>query len=165
MISPISSTVYKLYFDAFGSCVYLLKLDKNILIDTSSKDNKEELIADLRGVGLNPEDIDFVLLTHSHWDHNGNIDIFKNAKLYNKDNIENLKSEGLNDFRIIHTPGHTKDSICFLYKDILFSGDTIFEDGNIGRTDFKESQPEKMQESLDKLKKIKYNILCAGHDC
>jgi glyoxylase-like metal-dependent hydrolase (beta-lactamase superfamily II) len=163
MIREVSKNVYKLYFDAFGSCVYVLKLDKNILVDTSSKENKNELISDLNQIGLKPEDIQIILLTHTHWDHNGNIGLFKNAKVYKKDNIEQLKNENLDDFKIIDTPGHTKDSICFLYKDILFSGDTIFDEGGIGRTDLAESQPEKMRGSLNKLKKIKYNILCAGH--
>jgi hydroxyacylglutathione hydrolase len=163
MISPISKNVYKLYFDTFGSCAYLLKLSKNILIDTSSKDNGEELIHDLKEAGLKPEEINIILLTHSHWDHTGNVDLFKNAKIYKKENIERLKDEGLTDFQVIQTPGHTKDSICFLYKDILFSGDTLFEDGNIGRTDFPESQPEKMEDSLNKLNKMKYSVICAGH--
>ncbi len=37
--------------------------------------------------------------------------------------------------RIIHTPGHTRGSICVLYEDTLFSGDTLFE-CSVGRTDF-----------------------------
>lgn len=40
-------------------------------------------------------------------------------------------------FRVIHTPGHTKGSVCFYFEDekLLLSGDTLFRDG-IGRTDF-----------------------------
>lgn len=38
-------------------------------------------------------------------------------------------------FRIIHTPGHTEGSCCFLTEDTLFSGDTLFKN-SIGRTDF-----------------------------
>ena len=44
-------------------------------------------------------------------------------------------SFGEDIFRIIHTPGHTEGSCCFLTEDTLFSGDTLFKN-SIGRTDF-----------------------------
>jgi len=158
MISQISKNVFQLHFDAFGSTVYVLKLEKNILIDTSSEDNRKELLKDLSTLKLSPEDINIVILTHNHWDHTGNLNLFKNAKIINNKNLNQLPEI----IKPIKTPGHTQDSLCFLYKDLLFSGDTIFFNG-MGRTDLPESQPEKMQESLEKLKKIKYKILCPGH--
>ena len=45
----------------------------------------------------------------------------------------------------------------------LFSGDTIFHNG-IGRTDLPNSQPEKMAESLEKIKKLNIKTLCPGHN-
>ena len=36
--------------------------------------------------------------------------------------------------RVIHTPGHTKGSLCLLVNKYLVSGDTLFEQ-SIGRTD------------------------------
>jgi len=36
--------------------------------------------------------------------------------------------------RILHTPGHTADSICLLVGDALFTGDTLFV-GKVGGTD------------------------------
>ena len=160
MIKQIKENVFQLRFKQFGSCVYLLKLkNKNIVIDTSSRENREELLADLQQLKIKPEKVNIILLTHNHYDHNGNLELFANAEVYNFKNIEKLKVNGV---KVIYTPGHTYDSICFLYKDILFSGDTLFH-GGIGRTDLQESQPEKMSESLEKLKKIKYKILCSGH--
>ncbi len=41
------------------------------------------------------------------------------------------------DIRVLHTPGHTKGSVCYYLADegFLMSGDTLFC-GSIGRTDF-----------------------------
>jgi len=161
MIEKIKPNLFKLKFQEFGSKVYLLNLqDKLILIDTSSKENEQELIENLSTLNIVPKDISLVILTHSHWDHIGNLELFKKAKMIDSKNFKELK---MPELRIILTPGHTKDSLCVLYKEVLFSGDTIFEDEGIGRTDLPESEPEKMKESLEKLKKINYEILCSGH--
>ncbi len=161
MISEISKNVFQLYFDTFGSVVYVLKLNnQNILIDTSSKENKPELLEDLKQLNLEPEEINIIILTHSHWDHTGNIDLFKKAKIITADkNLSELPKE----LKPIKTPGHSQDSLCFLYKDILFSGDTIFHEEGRGRTDLDGGNEKQIQESINKLKTIKYNILCPGH--
>jgi len=159
MISKISENVFQLYFDTFGSTVYVLKLEKNILIDTSSEDNRKELIKDLNELKLNSKDINMIILTHSHPDHTGNLELFKNAEIINSKNLNQLPKI----IKPIKTSGHTKDSVCFLYKDILFSGDTIFHEEGRGRTDLPGGSEKQIQKSIEKLKKIEYNILCPGH--
>lgn len=66
---------------------------------------------------------------------------------------------------VIHTPGHTVGCICLYEKNskTLFSGDTVFSDGGIGRSDFKISAPEKMTASIDILTKLDVENLCPGH--
>ncbi len=45
-----------------------------------------------------------------------------------------ILSLGGENFQVLHTPGHTSDSVCFYDGNILLSGDTLFL-GSIGRTD------------------------------
>lgn len=70
-------------------------------------------------------------------------------------------SEG--NIKVIETPGHTLGSVCYLFENYLFAGDTLFN-GSIGRTDFPESDHSLMVESLKKLKKLDDEIyVLSGH--
>ncbi len=161
MITKIKDNVFQLSFNEFGSCIYLIKIkNQYILVDTSSKENKKELVKDLQELKTKPEEINVVLLTHNHWDHTGNLELFTKAKVYDANNIKKMP---IKEIKIIKTPGHSKDSLCFLYEDILFSGDTIFYNGGRGRTDLPGGSEPAILESIEKLKKIKYKILCPGH--
>lgn len=59
-------------------------------------------------------------------------------------------------FRVIHTPGHTRGSVCYLLEDaagkpeLLFSGDTLFR-GSVGRSDLPTGDPLTLEGSLEKL--------------
>ena len=164
MINSIKPNIYQLHFKEFGSCVYVLKNKFTILIDTSSASAKEELLNDLKTLKIPPEKVNVVILTHNHYDHIENLNLFKNAKIYRAEELnENSKISEIPKMKIIETPGHTPESKCFLYQDILFSGDTIFHQGGVGRTDFPGGSEEKIIHSLKKLKRIKFKILCPGH--
>nr|WP_263315225.1 MBL fold metallo-hydrolase [Methanothermococcus thermolithotrophicus] len=76
---------------ASSSVTYIGTKKHNIIVDTSSKDNRELIIEELKKLGLKPADIDIVINTHSHHDHVGNNDLFNNAEFINYSNIENLK--------------------------------------------------------------------------
>ncbi|WP_020501355.1 MBL fold metallo-hydrolase [Sciscionella marina] len=49
--------------------------------------------------------------------------------------------------RLLHTPGHTPGSQCFLLEDRIIAGDTLFLEG-CGRTDFPGGNAEEMYHSL-----------------
>ena len=70
---------------------------------------------------------------------------------------------GNSEIKVMHTPGHTPGSVCYLCGEDMFSGDTLFA-GSIGRTDFWGGNMTKMRESLCKLKSIAehYNVY-SGH--
>lgn len=54
----------------------------------------------------------------------------------------------------LHTPGHTKDSMCLVASDRVFTGDTLLI-GATGRTDLPTGDPEDLYESLfNKLLKL-----------
>ena len=57
---------------------------------------------------------------------------------------------GAIDVRLLHTPGHTPGSQCFLVDKLLVSGDTLFLEG-CGRTDLPGSDVEDMYDSLQRL--------------
>jgi glyoxylase-like metal-dependent hydrolase (beta-lactamase superfamily II) len=73
-------------------------------------------------------------------------------------------SVGSVDIELIHTPGHTPGSQCFLVENRLVAGDTLFLDG-CGRTDLPGGDPEELYRSLhDRLAKVPDDaILFPGH--
>ena len=54
------------------------------------------------------------------------------------------------ELKVLHTPGHTPGSVCLLYGQHLFSGDTLFQ-GSCGRVDFPGGNPQEMLQSLSRL--------------
>lgn len=48
---------------------------------------------------------------------------------------------------VIHTPGHTAGSMCYLWRGNLFSGDTLLVNG-CGRTDFQGGSAEALYDSV-----------------
>ena len=81
-------------------------------------------------------------------------------------NDEDLIHLGENEFKIIHTPGHTHGGICIYCEKekMLFSGDTMFR-GSWGRTDLPTGNFVDIINSItDKLMKLpKETIVYPGH--
>ena len=67
------------------------------------------------------------------------------------------------EVKLVHTPGHTPGSQCFLVDGRLVAGDTLFLDG-CGRTDLPGSDPVAIAESLRLLHRIDDEVvLYPGH--
>lgn len=63
----------------------------------------------------------------------------------------------------IHTPGHTKGSMCIRIDNHMFTGDTLFA-GSIGRTDLYGGDYNQMEKSLKKLSKYENELFVyPGH--
>lgn len=67
------------------------------------------------------------------------------------------------DITLLHTPGHTPGSQCFLVDGRLVAGDTLFLEG-CGRTDLPGSNAAQMMQSLQRLAEVPDDtILFPGH--
>lgn len=137
--------------------------------------NADAIIRILRDQNLN---VRYVINTHHHSDHTASNEDFRSkfgAKVVahklahvNKD-ISVVDGEvirvGEIVIKVIHTPGHTQDSICLLVDDKLLTGDALFV-GECGRTDLSGGSAEDMYHSLfDKLMRLNDSIkVYPGHD-
>jgi len=67
-------------------------------------------------------------------------------------------------FEILHTPGHTEGSCCFLLGQRIFTGDTLLL-GDTGRTDLPGGSEKKLKESLSRLLSVcnESTIIYPGH--
>jgi glyoxylase-like metal-dependent hydrolase (beta-lactamase superfamily II) len=102
-----------------------------------------------------------IINTHSHFDHVfGNDEVAKvtGATVIQHSNSQLRKdiSVAENDvvligsvsLKVLHTPGHSKDSICLIIdKEAVFTGDTLFV-GAVGRIDLPGGNPKEMYLSL-----------------
>ncbi len=68
-------------------------------------------------------------------------------------------------FRVLHTPGHTKDSVLYLFEGHVATGDTLFV-GECGRTDLAGGDPSEMYDSLHRRIRALDDALVVlpGHD-
>ena len=69
------------------------------------------------------------------------------------------------EFKVIHTPGHTRGGVCYYTEGHLFCGDTIFANG-IGRTDLPTGNYSELENSImEKLFKLDdETLLYPGHE-
>lgn len=85
---------------------------------------------------------------------------------FSQDNyLDNNKlNTGDVEFELIHSPGHSPDSICFYCKQegILICGDVIFIQ-NTGRIDLPGGSADELRQSIEALSRLKIDYLLPGH--
>ena len=138
--------IEKLELEPFGTNAYIIvcrATGDSVLVDAPGEANR--IAAQLKGT--NPR---YILMTHGHIDHVGALSELKSrleitvaAHPLDAGNLPSPADILLNDgdqvsfgnvqLSVLHTPGHTPGSVCFLTGQYLISGDTIFP-GGPGRT-------------------------------
>ena len=122
--------------------------------------------------------VKYTINTHHHFDHTiGNDAMTKHtgSKII-QHSASALKNDitvsdgdkiifGNSELGVIHTPGHSKDSICLVGDGKIFSGDTLFV-GNCGRVDLPGGSARELYHSLfDLISKMDENlVLYPGHN-
>lgn len=68
--------------------------------------------------------------------------------------------------KVLHTPGHTAGSVCFIIDRIIFTGDTLFC-GTIGRYDFPSGDFKTILKSIERLVNLSgdYDLYPGHMDC
>ncbi|MGQ9468933.1 MAG: MBL fold metallo-hydrolase [Nitrososphaerales archaeon] len=119
----------------------------------------------------------YIINTHAHFDHimaNRDLASKTKAKIIMHEKSKAMKDLSVKDndiieigklkMRVIHTPGHTPESICLLIDKKLITGDTLFV-GGCGRTDLPGGNPEELYNSLLKLMDLDDEVkIYPGHD-
>lgn len=181
--------VKSLIRSGYSSNVFLVKSDKNFIVD-AGMNNPGQIIEAVED--FFPE-LDAIILTHRHIDHVGNAkklskefdvplyaqedeaqamkkgDESTLARQFNKNilplDVNIIDFEEFSGFEILHTPGHTNGSICLYHPEdkILFSGDTIFSNGGVGRSDLPTGDKDDLVESIRKLTDYDIEKIYPGH--
>lgn len=130
-----------------------------------------------KAAGENGYEIRFIFDTHHHRDH-----VFDNERLADETGAK-VAAHRLSEVRkdivledgmivkvgglkvnVVHTPGHSPDSCCYLVGGRVFTGDCLFV-GDCGRVDLPGSSVEAMYDSLfNKVRKMDEQlVVCPGH--
>lgn len=150
---------FRYAFDNLGYVVYTQR--EAIAIDGGAV---EQIHAFIRGHGLI---LTFATNTHSHADHtNGTWELAQKMSATYRDHKTIAKTGKIflesQEIKVLHTPGHTSDSVSFYTGSCLIAGDTLFN-GTVGNCFSGE-----LDQFLNSIKLLlSYpddTILYAGHD-
>jgi glyoxylase-like metal-dependent hydrolase (beta-lactamase superfamily II) len=155
-----SVLIDKFELGPFGTNAYILtcrKTEDSVVVDAPGEAGK--ILGGLKGT--NPK---YILMTHDHLDHVGALSELKLALnipvAAHTADTRNLPvpadllladGDGLAfgniHLKVLHTPGHTPGSLCFLTGKYLISGDTIFP-GGPGKT----SSPTNLRQIIESIR-------------
>ncbi|MFA5778895.1 MAG: MBL fold metallo-hydrolase [Elusimicrobiota bacterium] len=118
-----------------ANCYIIFDQDSKDAVIIDPGDEAEKILSEINIRKIKPSAI---INTHNHFDHTGANNEIKqkiNIKLYRPGKDEEIKNFGsLPEIKFLLTPGHTRDGLCILVENHLFSGDTLFAN-SVGRTD------------------------------
>ena len=186
--------IQNLFPGAWGSNCYLLTAGTHAaIVDPSA--NADSILTRVAETGAT---LDFILLTHGHFDHIVSIDslrdktsvpvyIHENDLLFPESATKNgigllfrvdrtyrrpdrtlrngeILMLGDEEIRVIHTPGHTTGSVCYLCNnELLITGDTLFAD-TYGRCDLYGGSEAALFDSLRSLRQLPKELpIYPGH--
>jgi len=170
-----------------GLCsnIYVIGRERAVVVDTGVGNYANPVWPQLEQLGVEPENMSGVVLTHAHHDHaSGVLIILQRAEprvyvhrlgtrhiasvlgpnLVMVEDGDAIPTE-LWPLEVLWTPGHTEGGICLYARDerILFSGDTVFPDGYYGRYDGESGSRDAIVESLRRLAKLEVDVMLPGH--
>lgn len=172
-----------------GTNCYILEdetTNKAAVIDPGDEADKIAQVLQKDGA-----EVEYILLTHGHYDHTTAVPelhkAYPQAKIYihqadangagsrlfplagqvdgllTYDEGDTL-SLGSLTIEVLHTPGHSKGSVTLKVGDVLFTGDTLFA-GSCGRTDLSGGSYEEILDSLKRLGQLEGNFhVLPGHE-
>lgn len=155
--------VEKIMVGTLDENCYLLEKDgKCIVIDPG--EDSDQIMKKLANF-----EVLAVFITHYHFDHIGGLSTIMNQYhpfLFDFYNTEEKEyTVGPFSFEVIHTPGHSLNSISFYFEKerAMFVGDFVFE-LSVGRCDLLSGSDEEMDKSIALLKQYPKDItLYPGH--
>ena len=98
--------------DARSSVTMIVSGKRKIIVDTGLEGEAAQIKKALAGLQLSPEDIDYVVNTHSHPDHCGNNHLFSRAEILAPRDGQQI-GPGV---WVLATPGHSLDSISIVVE-------------------------------------------------
>ena len=155
-----------------GTNCYLLEEDKKIAV-IDPGDEADRVLAALKELDGT---VEYILLTHGHYDHTTAVPQLHKALPQAGIYIHRADADGAGNtlfplagqvgaltIEVLHTPGHSPGSVTLKAGDVLFTGDTLFA-GSMGRTDLSGGNEEEIMASLKRLGQLEggFHVL-PGH--